>query len=89
MVEIIYSLAENIFLNLNYPDLKKCQLINQSTSQILDNPMFWIRILIENGLSKENQKEIEDWIRLGWHQMFHCQIHDLPFQGMNEKSSPH
>ena len=56
----LQHLSENIFLNLNYEDLKKCQLINHSVSLILDNPMFWIRILIENGLSKENQKE---WIK--------------------------
>ena len=55
----LQHLAENIFLNLNYEDLKKCQLINQSASQILDNPMFWIKELIRKGLSKKNQK---DWI---------------------------
>ena len=36
-------LAENIFLNLSSTDLKKCQLINQSASQLLENPMFWIQ----------------------------------------------
>ena len=55
----LQHLAESVFLNLNYSDLKKCQLINQSTSQIVDNPMFWIRELIKKGLSKENQN---DWI---------------------------
>ena len=55
----LQHLAENIFLNLNYADLKKCHLINQSTSQILNNPMFWIKELIRKGLSQENQK---DWI---------------------------
>ena len=55
----LQHLAEDIFLNLNYSDLKKCQLINQFTSQILDNPMLWIRELIQKGLSKENQN---DWI---------------------------
>ena len=56
----LQHLAENIFLNLNYADLKKCQLINQSARQILENPMFWIKELIRKGLSKENQK---DWIK--------------------------
>ena len=56
----LQHLAENIFLNLSYADLKKCQLINQSISQILDNPMFWIKELFRKGLSKENQKE---WIK--------------------------
>ena len=36
-------LAENIFLNMSSTDLKKCQLINQLASQLLDNPMFWIQ----------------------------------------------
>ena len=36
-------LAENIFSNLSSTDLKKCQLINQSSSQLLENPMFWIQ----------------------------------------------
>ena len=55
----LQHLAESEFLNLNYSDLKKCQLINQSTSQILDNPMFWIKELTQKGLSKENQN---DWV---------------------------
>ena len=52
----LQHLAENIFLNLNYEDLKKCQLINQSTKDILENPLFWIKKLIP----KENQN---DWIK--------------------------
>ena len=60
----LQHLAENIFLNLNYEDLKKCQLINQSASQILDNPMLWIRELIQNGLSKKNQKDWFEAIQL-------------------------
>ena len=53
-------LAEKMFLNLNYEDLKTCQLINQSANEILENPMFWIKKIIQRGLSKENQK---DWHR--------------------------
>ena len=52
----LHHLAENIFLNLSYADLKKCHLINQSASQILDNPMFWIKELLRKGLSKENHR---------------------------------
>ena len=55
----LQHLAENIFLNLNSADLKQCQWINQSASQILDNPLFWIKKLMQNGLSEENQN---DWI---------------------------
>ena len=57
----LQHLAENIFLNLNSEDLKACQLINQSTNQILEhNPMFWIKKCIQKGISKENK---EDWIK--------------------------
>ena len=56
-------LAEKIFWDLNPSDLQKCQSINQSASQIasqiLENPMFLIKKLIQNGLSKKNQN---DWI---------------------------
>ena len=57
-----HHLVEKIFLNLKYEDLKKCQLINQTTNQILENPMFWMKKLIQSGfsLSEENQK---DWIK--------------------------
>ena len=51
-------LAEKIFLTLNYEDLKACRLINRSSKQILDNPMFWLKKFIRRGLSKKNQK---DW----------------------------
>ena len=53
-------LVINIFLNLNYKDLKACQLINQSANEILNDPMFWIRKFIQRGMSKENQKH---WIK--------------------------
>ena len=56
----LQHLAENIFLNLNSAGLKKCQPINQSASQILEKPMFWIKKCIRNGLSEENQN---DWIK--------------------------
>ena len=34
-------------------------MINQSARKILETPMFWIKKLIRNGLSEENQN---DWI---------------------------
>ena len=39
----LQHLAENIFWNLGFEDLKICRLINQSCLQILENPMFWLR----------------------------------------------
>merc|ERR1711953_1486229 len=35
-------LAENIFGNLTDEDAEICRDINQSSKQILDNPMFWL-----------------------------------------------
>ena len=49
-------MAEIIFLNLSYEKLKICQMINQTSYQILnDNPILWI-MFIWRKLSEENQK---------------------------------
>ena len=52
-------LAEIIFWNLDQDHLEVCGQINESSKQILANPMFWIRKF--KYLSKENQK---DWIKV-------------------------
>ena len=57
----LQHLAEKIFWNLDVEHLKICGLINQSSQQIFDmpmfqNPMFWLRKF--NGLSMKNQS---DW----------------------------
>ena len=52
-------LAEKIFNNLDHDSVKVCQGINQSSKQILDDPMFWLRKF--GNLSKENQN---DWIKV-------------------------
>ena len=39
----LVHLAENIFGNLADEDAEVCQDINQSSKQILENPMFWLR----------------------------------------------
>ena len=59
--------AENIFLNLTYADLKKCRMINKATIEIYDKsivwsrPSFWLKEFNQIGfLSEENQK---DWIQ--------------------------
>ena len=60
-------LAENIFWNLDYEDLKICREINQSSKRILDNPhrfpeiWFVLKKLVQRGLSKKNQ---EDWEKI-------------------------
>ena len=53
-------LAENIFLNLNYEALEECSNINQSCKEILENPLFWLKLFIRRGLSKKNRT---DWSR--------------------------
>ena len=56
----VQHLAENIFSCLSYKDLEACQLINQSSQAIISNPKFWLRKLIQNGMSKNNQN---DWLK--------------------------
>ena len=56
----LQHLAENIFSYLGYKDLIACQLINQSSNLILNNPKFWLQKFIQGGMSKKNQN---DWIR--------------------------
>ena len=52
----LQHLAENIFLNLSYEKLKICQMINQTSYQILNgNPILWIMFFWRK-LSEENQK---------------------------------
>ena len=55
----LVNLAENIFGNLADEDVEVCRHINQSSKQILDNPLFWLRKI--RGLSKESKK---DWIKI-------------------------
>ena len=51
----LQHIIENIFLNLNYKDLMACKLVNKSCKQILDNPMFWLKMWrSRRGLSKKN-----------------------------------
>ena len=56
----LQHLTENIFRNLNLTDLESCRLINQSSKQILENPIFWLKKFVQRSLSKKNQ---EDWIK--------------------------
>ena len=41
-------LAENVFLNLTYEDLKKCRMINQSVIQIIGNLFKNMENIINN-----------------------------------------
>ena len=55
------NITEKIFLNLNFEDLMACQLINKSCKEILDYPMFWLKIWrLRQGLSPKNHS---DWAK--------------------------
>ena len=54
----LQHLAEKVFWNLDVEDLKKCEQINKSCKQILENPLFWLK---KFNLSKDNH---EDWIKV-------------------------
>ena len=54
----LQHLAENIFGNLNLKYLKVCRGINQSSKQILANPIFWKKKL-EGSLSQKDKDFIK------------------------------
>ena len=56
----LVHLAENIFDNLDHESLQVCRDINQSSKQILDNPMFWLRKFGQ----LSNEKNRKDWIKV-------------------------
>ena len=60
----LQHITEKILFNLNYDDLKVCEIINQSTKQILDDPYFWLRKLVQRRLSLKNQKDWKNAIEL-------------------------
>ena len=58
----LQNITEKIFLNLNFEDLMACQLINKSCKEILDYPMFWLKIWrLRQGLSPKNHS---DWAKV-------------------------
>ena len=57
----LQKIIEKIFFNLDFQDLQACQLMNKSSKEILDNPMFWLKKwkrIIGGILS---QKTYSDW----------------------------
>ena len=61
----LQHLAESIlYLNVGYAALKKYQFINQSTSKILSNPIFWIEELIRCERSNEDPSDLIATIQL-------------------------
>ena len=61
----LQHIIENVFLNLDYKDLMVCQLVNKSCKQILDNPMFWLKMWrMRRGLSKKNYADWSNAIQI-------------------------
>ena len=60
----LQHLAENIFLNLNHGNLEKCRLINGQCEEILNNPMFWLKKFIRQGMSQKNQIDWTEAIQI-------------------------
>ena len=55
----LHHLAEKVFWNLDGEDLRICAQINQSSKQILQHPIFFLKKF--KGLSKKNR---ENWIKV-------------------------
>ena len=56
----LQHLSENIFWNLSYEDLQKCQTLNQFCKEILESSLFWLKIFIRRGMSEQNQM---NWLK--------------------------
>ena len=55
------QITEMILINLDFQAVKKCQLLNNSFKDILEDPMFWLRKWrTQRGLSKKNH---DDWVK--------------------------
>ena len=66
----LQHLAENMFLNLDIKHLQICRLLNQSSKQILDGPMFqdpkfWLKKF--GSLSVQNQNDWANVIQSAHH----------------------
>ena len=48
-------IAEEIFMYLDFEDLKRCQQVNESWKLTLNNPSFWLRKCIQYGGFKTNK----------------------------------
>ena len=61
----LQHLAENTFLNLNYREIKACELLNGSfqlfVNQLMANPLFYLKKFILGGMSKKNET---DWTEI-------------------------
>ena len=65
-------LAENVFLNLNYEDLKKCRMINQSVIQIIGNLFKNMENIINNPGLQHLAEKI--FLNLNYEDLQECQL---------------
>ena len=57
----LQHITETILFNLDFQALKKCQLLNKSFKEILEDAIFWLRKWrMQRGLSKKNY---DDWVK--------------------------
>ena len=57
----LQHINEMILFNLDFEDMKNCQILNKSIKKTLENPMFWLRKWrTQRGLSKKNY---DDWVK--------------------------
>ena len=55
----LQHVAEEIFLNLDPKDLKKCELVNERWENVIKNPSFLVRNLIQFGfITREWKKAV-------------------------------
>ena len=57
--EGLTHICESIFHHLDHKTLLSCQLVNSNFKRILDNPLFWMKILKRDNRTNERLPELE------------------------------
>ena len=57
----LQHISEKIFMSLDHESLSNCQKVNMAWKTQLENPFFWLKKCIQNGLLKEHQ---DDWLNI-------------------------
>ena len=52
-------IAENIYLNLDFDHIQICQQINQSSKEIIDTPLFWLKKWFKWNTIREKTSQLE------------------------------
>ena len=56
--------SEEIFLNLGIVQLKRCQQVNESWENVINNPSFWLRKCVRDGKLMKSKSAWEKVIQL-------------------------